>query len=164
MTRTEAEELARQIVNTFRSTPPWPVWVDALEPLNVGTAAATLAALRDEVEQGSVLVGRFMGRYRTLLAPRPGVACGRCHGDGWVECTDQRRHRPGCAGGGCYCHAVVPCPACTSGHPVPPYQDPPLTFAEYIARCLARGDSAEVARWEAFSQRAATALHPGSPS
>jgi len=53
--------------------------------------------------------------------------CARCRGDGWVEAAGE----------------VVRCPC----------QGPlkavvVLPFSQYVARCLARGDFAEVARWE----------------
>lgn len=56
--------------------------------------------------------------------------CVRCRGDGWVEAAGE----------------VVRC-SCLGAVKAGPLV-PLLPFSQYVARCLARGDLAEVARWE----------------
>lgn len=156
VTREEADELARRIVNTFRLTPPIREWSEVLAELPSDLAAATFARVREETETGGLTIGRFLARSRELRgagrAPRSS-SCRTCRGTGFVDCRDERRHGPGCSRnrtGVCACRALDRCPDCAVGHPVPPREDPPISFDEYLRRVRLRGDVEELGRWERF--------------
>lgn len=86
-----------------------------------------------------------------------GPKCYRCNDTAWVECTDDRRHAEWCRhrgtvyaqDGDCWCHAVVPCPACLSGNPQPPrpedlripsFADARLMMSQgYVEECVHQG-------------------------
>lgn len=161
MTSDEAGFLARRIVNTFRSTAALPEWVDALLPLDVAAASVTVTKLRDEIESGGLLIGRFQSRYREVRSAargrQTGPGCGTCDGTHYVTCADERRHGPGCRRDGlCTCHAVVPCPACSVGHPTPVREEPPVSLEDYLSRLCGRVERGEL------SSDALSVWQPGS--
>ena len=130
------------------------MWTDTLGELDPNTARATYLELRAS-EDRAPSVARFMAEYHHRRAGRARVRqeCRTCLGDRWVECTDDRRHGPHCQrlrDGKCWCHAVVPCPACEVGHPTPMRPEAPMTLGTYIAKRKAVGDWDEVRRLEGF--------------
>lgn len=117
VTNEQADALAKRIINTFRLTPALPEWREALGPLEQTTAERTFVQLRDTVD-GALSIARYLARHAELVAEtrlparrRPRPDCEHCGGDGWIDCTDDRRHAPHCiTPDDCHCHAVVPCP------------------------------------------------------
>lgn len=158
MTDAEIADVVNLLVSTWPGGPKGHIWTTLLRDRNPspGVARAAYAHLRDE-DQRPPSPARLLEAIRAIetvarKSSRP-VVCGQCRGSGFVDCTDERRHGPGCSRarlGKCFCTAEVPCPSCSVGHPVPYHEDPGMSFEEYVRRVRARDDVEELARWERF--------------
>ena len=142
----DARPIALRIVNTFRLTPPVGEWQAALadEVRSPAVADAAYRRLRVSVE-GALSIARYLRECREVERETSqqrhasAVRCATCSGEGWVACTDERRHGVGCTRhrtGACQCHALVRCPDCGSGHPRPasPAELTPMALDEYRRR------------------------------
>lgn len=105
MTPTEADRLAKRIINTWQGAPPLPEWADTLEPLDAGTAGTAYIRLRNDSD-ATPTIARYMAVYRSLDTKRPDsaphrgcTACGRqdgpypSNGDGWNTVEYERNGR-----------------------------------------------------------------------
>ena len=107
MTTDEANDLAKRIINTWRSGPPLDVWREELARLDAGTAGTAYAKLRRTIEHAPS-IARFLAEYNSLSTDRPDdrPPCLLCDNSGWIQATDlvmpdERRYttvRP------CQCH------------------------------------------------------------
>lgn len=126
MTPTEADELAKRIINTWHGGPPLKDWIETLDTLDAGTAGTAYIRLRAETEHAPT-IARYVAVYRGLATvhnqPTPDTpSCVLCDGTRYVECVDDRRHAGWCKHrgtkpndpGDCQCHAVDPC-RCQTG-------------------------------------------------
>lgn len=68
MTRDEAEQLAKRIINTWRGGPPLADWVQILEPLEHGYAGTTYVRLRAQ-DENPPTIARFLATYRGVRGP-----------------------------------------------------------------------------------------------
>lgn len=90
MTPEASLALAQRVLNTWRGGPPLQEWVDALDPLDEGTAGTAYIRLRNSSET-SPTIAAFMRIYTNLAtaSTRPirqdSCPLGRCPGDGWVR-------------------------------------------------------------------------------
>lgn len=89
MTETEATELAKRIINTWRGGPNLQDWTEELTTLNQGQAGTTYHRLRRTLEHAPS-VARFLAEYRTLdttdASTRPD--CSHCDRTGWTPTDD----------------------------------------------------------------------------
>lgn len=119
MTEDEARRLATRFIDTWPTGARAYVWRDLFIDLEPGLAIDAYHRLEVECDRAPT-PGQFHAAYRAaraaLKAPDEPVAqCELCDGTGWVDCTDDRRHGPGCSDPRtCHCHAVVPC-KCSEG-------------------------------------------------
>lgn len=110
MNSTEADALAKRMINSFRGGPPLADWVEELTPLDVGRAGTAYARLRSTLDHAPT-VARFMVEYNALDTERPGSrpACNDCEGTGWISAPDRvwpdNRHSTQCK----------PCSYCDEG-------------------------------------------------
>lgn len=83
MTAEEADQIARRIVNIWRSTPSIREWRDRLSPLDYDACVNAIAELRDR-QEGSLSIAQFVKQYRpphqNFAAPK---RCELCDGTGW---------------------------------------------------------------------------------
>lgn len=68
MTRDEATELAKRIINCWRGGPPLAEWIEELLPLDNGMASTTFVRLRRTLEHAPS-VARFLAEYRGVRGP-----------------------------------------------------------------------------------------------
>jgi hypothetical protein len=84
MTPTEADALAKRIINTWRGGPPLREWIDTLQPLDAGTAGTAYIRLRGTSDQAPT-IARYTAVYASLhTKPSSDTThtCERCT-DGW---------------------------------------------------------------------------------
>ena len=91
MTRTDAEQLARRVVNGWRSTPPLSEWVEVLQPCDRDTASSALDSLRNRVDTW-LSCAAFVTAYDAEIARRAGPSrrhprpdCEYCDGTGFED-------------------------------------------------------------------------------
>lgn len=90
MTPTTADELAKRIINTWRSGPALTEWRDELETLDEGRAGTAFMRLRHTSEH-SPSIARFISEYRALQTTDGStekVDCADCDNTGWVSAPD----------------------------------------------------------------------------
>lgn len=108
MTLTEATELAKRIINTWRGGPPLTEWTDVLLELDAGTAGTAFIRLRNDTDH-TPTIARYLAIYRSLHTPANDPInqpdCPDCGRTGWA-----RSARPDHAGNPC----VTPC-GCPAG-------------------------------------------------
>jgi hypothetical protein len=95
MTTTEADELAKRIINTWRGGPPLTEWRDELLPLDAGQAGTAFARLKRTLENAPS-IARFLAEYRSLQmhdASNPDDKCPECSNSGWVACFRQYENK-----------------------------------------------------------------------
>lgn len=86
---TDADALAKRIINTWRGGPLLTEWIDTLTELDQGTAGTTYVRLRNDTDHAPTIAA-FLRTYRGLSTaathPPPQDHCpsGRCSGDGWI--------------------------------------------------------------------------------
>lgn len=118
MNEPAARDLASRIADTWPGGQPESAWAEELAHLDEGTAGAAYVRLRRTLDRAPT-IARFLVEYRQLhttsTAPPAHSACSACGGSGWVDCSDDRRHRPRCdRRDDCGCTAVAPC-GCAAG-------------------------------------------------
>ena len=90
MSPTEADQLAKRIINCWHGGPPLPEWRIELEQLDPGRAGATFARLKHKLDHAPT-IAQFLTQYNALSttadSPTPD-ACIRCDGTGYVPAPD----------------------------------------------------------------------------
>lgn len=107
MTPTEADTLAKRIINTWRGGPPLTEWANLLEQLQAGRAGTAFIRLRDELEHAPT-IARFRTAYRSVRTREDDETCEHCANDGTITGPTFERH------GHTYSSAI-PCPHCEHG-------------------------------------------------
>lgn len=90
VTPTEADTLAKRIINTWRGGPPLTEWIDVLGPLEAGRAGTAFVRLRGDSENPPS-IARFRQVYASLHTASSDAKCASCGGDGWVTATPVER-------------------------------------------------------------------------
>lgn len=89
MNTVEADDLAKRIINTWRSGPPLDVWREELHRLDAGTAGTAYAKLRRTAEHAPS-IAKFLAEYHALhTVDTPEPDCGDCDRTGWVQAEDR---------------------------------------------------------------------------
>jgi hypothetical protein len=110
MTREEASELAKRIINCWRGGPPLAEWTDELQRLDAGQAGTAYVRLKRELENAPS-IARFIAEYRALNTHDGGNVkpkCGWCSDGGWIP-TQRHEFKGGVYSG------VEPCTHCPTG-------------------------------------------------
>lgn len=88
MTPTEADQLAKRIINCWHGGPPITEWREELTPLDHGQAGTALARLKRTSEHAPT-IARFLTEYRALSMVDGGSytksPCSACSDTGWLE-------------------------------------------------------------------------------
>jgi hypothetical protein len=85
----EADQLAKRIINTFRSTPALPEWRDTLDKLDIGQANTAFVRCRAAVDE-RLSIARYLAEYNSLRTRRPDhVECPACDDTGWITATPE---------------------------------------------------------------------------
>lgn len=110
MTPTDADTLAKRIINTWRGGPPLRDWTEVLTPLDAGRAGTAYARLRARNDHPPS-IAQYIAEYNQLDTARPGEhdPCGDCNSTGWIDAPD--RHWPE----GRTSTQMKPCPYCDEG-------------------------------------------------
>lgn len=109
MTPTEADALAKRIINCWHGGPNIADWRDALEPLDAGRAGTAYARLRNERDHAPSIKA-FRDTYNALDTHDGSIRkCAECVDSGWVDVVSRFEHN------GLAYTGAEPCKRCPTG-------------------------------------------------